>query len=143
MTTVLVDSNVLLDVITEDPVWFGWSSGQIEVLADHAILAVNPIIYAEVSVGFERIEDLESALPVESFARLPLPWESAFAAGKCFYEYRRRRGSRRSPLPDFYIGAHAAVAGFQLLTRDATRYQTYFPTLPLISPAPSSDSAST
>ncbi len=134
MTTILVDSNVLLDVLTEDPRWFEWSAEQIERLADDHILAINPIIYAEVSVGFDRIEELEQALPSDAFARLPLPWEAAFAAGKCFLEYRRRRGARRSPLPDFYIGAHAAVAQLELLTRDATRYRTYFPAVHLIAP---------
>jgi len=134
MSTVLVDSNVLLDVLTEDPVWYGWSSTQIERLANDAILAINPLIYAEVSVGFERIEDLEEALPETAFARLPLPWEAAFAAGKCFLEYRRRRGARRSPLPDFYIGAHAAIVGLRLLTRDAARYRSYFPGLLVIAP---------
>jgi predicted nucleic acid-binding protein len=136
VTTVLVDSNVLLDVLTDDPVWCAWSAEQIECLADDVVLAINPIIYAEVSVGFERIEGLEEALPETSFARLPLPWEAAFLAGKCFLEFRRRRGARRSPLPDFYIGAHAAVAGFQLLTRDATRYRSYFPKLRVIAPEP-------
>ena len=132
--TVLVDSNVILDVLTEDPRWFDWSAQQIEMLADSSVLGINTIIYAEVSVGFDRIEDLEEAVPASAFARLPLPWEAAFAAGKCFLEYRRRRGIRRSPLPDFYIGAHAAICGLSLLTRDATRYRTYFPRLDLISP---------
>lgn len=134
MTTILVDSNVLLDVLTDDPQWYGWSSEQIERLAEDRVLAINPIIYAEVSVGFERIEDLEEVLPETVFARLPLPWEAAFAAGKCFLEYRRRRGARRSPLPDFYIGAHAAISGFKLLTRDTKRYRTYFPRLDIIAP---------
>jgi predicted nucleic acid-binding protein len=98
------------------------------------VLAINPIIYAEVSVGFGTIEELEEVLAPELFARLALPWEAAFLAGKCFLEYRQRKGARRSPLRDFYIGAHAAVAGLTLLTRDATRYRTYFPTLRLISP---------
>lgn len=134
MTTVLVDSNVLLDILTDDPSWFEWSAGQVERLASEAVLAINPIIYAEVSVGFERIEDLEDALPHSAFARLPLPWEAAFAAGKCFLEYRRRRGARRSPLPDFYIGAHAAIAGLGLLTRDPSRYRSDFPRLTVIAP---------
>jgi len=134
MSTVLVDSNVLLDVLTDDPVWYSWSAEQIECLGDDAVLAINPIIYAEVSVGFERIEDLEDALLGSAFARLPLPWETAFLAGKCFLDYRLRRGTRRSPLPDFYIGAHAAISGFRLLTRDAKRYRTYFPRLVLIAP---------
>lgn len=134
MNGVLVDSNVLLDVLTEDPEWFEWSSVQLAECADSHVLSINPIIYAEVSVGFGTIEELEEVLAPELFARLPLPWEAAFLAGKCFLEYRQRRGARRSPLPDFYIGAHAAVAGLTLLTRDATRYRTYFPTLQLISP---------
>jgi predicted nucleic acid-binding protein len=131
---VLVDSNVFLDVLTEDPEWFEWSSGQLAACADSHVLAINPIIYAEVSVGFGTIEELEEVLAPELFARLALPWEAAFLAGKCFLEYRQRKGARRSPLRDFYIGAHAAVAGLTLLTRDATRYRTYFPTLRLISP---------
>ncbi len=131
---VLVDSNVLLDLLTEDPRWFSWSARALAQCADDASLAINPIIYAEVSIGFDRIEDLEEALAPSSFERLPLPWEAGFLAGKCFVKYRRRGGRRVSPLPDFYIGAHAAVAGMALLTRDATRYGTYFPTLRLIAP---------
>jgi predicted nucleic acid-binding protein len=98
------------------------------------VLAINPLIYAEVSIRFARIEELEDALPREDFLRLPLPWEAAFLAGKCFVRYRRRRGGQRSPLPDFYIGAHAAAAGMVLLTRDASRYRTYFPALETIAP---------
>jgi len=102
--------------------------------AESGMLVINPIIYAEVSVGFERIEELDAVLPLESFRRDPLPWEAAFLAGKCFLAYRRRGGARRSPLPDFYIGAHAALAGLPLLTRDARRYRTYFPHLSLLAP---------
>jgi predicted nucleic acid-binding protein len=131
---ILVDSNVLLDVLTEDPAWFEWSSGQLATCADSHLLAINPIIYAEVSVGFTTVEELEQALAPGLLARLPLPWEAAFLAGKCFSQYRQLKGARRSPLPDFYIGAHAAVAGLTLLTRDAARYRTYFPTLQIISP---------
>ena len=98
------------------------------------MLAINPIIYAEVSIRFERIEDLETTLPPSEIRRLPLPWEPAFLAGKCFVRYRRRRRVRRSPLPNFYIGAHAAISGLTLLTRDARRYRTYFPGLEMISP---------
>lgn len=98
------------------------------------MLVINPIIYAELSVGFERIEELDEVLPADSFRRDPLPWEAAFLAGKCFLAYRRQGGSRRSPLPDFYIGAHAAVMGLPLLTRDARRYRTYFPSLRLLAP---------
>jgi predicted nucleic acid-binding protein len=131
---VLVDSNVLLDVLTEDPRWFPWSGEALARVADEAVLVINPIIYAEVSIRFERIEDLEEALAPHLFERGPLPWEAAFLAGKCFLKYRRRGGRKGSTLPDFYIGAHAAIAGMKLLTRDATRYRTYFPTLRLIAP---------
>jgi len=133
---VLVDSNVILDVLTRDPRWYEWSAHTLEQCAEEAELFIDPIIYAEVSIGFARIEDLEEALPPESFRRSPLPWEAAFLAGKCFMRYRRRGGARVMPLPDFYIGAHAAVAGMTLLTRDAKRYRTYFPRLRLISPWP-------
>ena len=125
---------MLLDVLTEDPEWSAWSEEALTECAESSTLAINPLIYAEVSIRFERIEELEEALPGADFVRLPLPWEAAFLAGKCFVRYRRRRGGRRSPLPDFYIGAHAAVAGLTLLTRDPTRYRTYFPGLEIIAP---------
>lgn len=134
MAGVLVDSNVLLDVLTEDAEWLGWSSEALARCADESGLVINPIVYAEVSIGFDRIEDVESALPHEVFVRSPLPWDAAFLAGKCFTAYRRRGGEKRSPLPDFYIGAHAAVSGLSLLTRDPARYRTYFPKLKLIAP---------
>lgn len=134
MADVLVDSNVILDVFTQDPRWFDRSAAALARMAGDHELIVNPIVYAEVSVGFERIEELDAALPGESFRREPLPWEAAFLAGKCFVRYRRAGGSRRAPLPDFYIGAHAAVRGIPLLTRDAARYRTYFPRLELILP---------
>jgi predicted nucleic acid-binding protein len=131
---VLVDSNVLLDVLTEDPRWFAWSSGALAREAEDDVVAINPIIYAEVSIGFERIEDLDAALPATIMHRLPLPWPAAFLAGKCFVAYRRQGGARLTPLPDFYIGAHASVSGMRLLTRDAARFRTYFPRLALIAP---------
>lgn len=134
MTVVLVDSNVLLDVLTEDRRWVEWSAAALEKQAEDAVLAINPIVCAEVSIRFERIEDVEEALPRIYFERASLPWEAAFLAGKCFVRYRRSGGRRRSPLPDFYIGAHAAVMGWKLLTRDASRYRSYFPKLELISP---------
>lgn len=133
---ILVDSNVLLDIATEDRVWCEWSSETLGRHAEEDTLWINPIIYAEVSVGFAAIEELDAALGGEYFRRSQLPWEAGFLAGKCFLAYRRRGGVRRSPLPDFYIGAHAAVAGMSLLTRDPTRYRTYFPKLSLISPEP-------
>ena len=131
---VLVDSNVLLDVLTEDRQWSSWSADALANQAERDVLGINPIIYAEVSIGFERIEDLDAALPSTTIHRLVLPWEAAFLAGKCFLAYRRRGGVRASPLPDFYIGAHASVSRMTLLTRDATRYRTYFPNLKLIAP---------
>ena len=134
MDAVLVDSNVLLDIVTNDPVWGDWSSRALERTADEAILVINAVIYAEVSIGFGAIEDLEDAVPVDLYRREALPYEAGFLAGKCFLRYRRGGGLKRSPLPDFYIGAHAAVAGYRLLTRDATRYRTYFPGLVLIAP---------
>lgn len=134
MADILVDSNVILDVVTEDPKWYEWSAGQLERLAERYMLVVNPIIYSEISVGFDRIEDLDQALPPDFFRRDPLPWEAGFLVGKCFVKYRHSDGGRRSPLPDFYIGAHAAIQGMVLLTRDANRYKTYFPKLTLISP---------
>ena len=134
MSEVLVDSNVLLDVLTEDPIWFAWSSSALEEHAESAVLVINPIIYSEVSVHFARIEELDEALPPDVFRRDPLPWDAAFLTGKCFLRYRKQGGVRRSPLPDFYVGAHAAVRGAALLTRDAVRYRSYFPTLTLIAP---------
>jgi hypothetical protein len=131
---VLVDSNVLLDVLTENPRWGSWSADALANQADRDVLAIDPIIYAEVSMGFVRIEDLDAALPPPTFHRLALPWEAAFLAGKCFLAYRRRGGVRSSPLPDFYIGAHASVSRMTLLTRDAARYRTYFPKLRLVAP---------
>ena len=134
MRSTLVDSNVLLDVLTEDPDWFDWSSAAIESQAERSVLVIDPLIYAEVSIRFERIEELEEALPAAMFRRNALPWEAAFLAGKCFVQYRRRGGAKHSPLPDFYIGAHAAVAGMTLLTRDGGRYRAYFPSLDILAP---------
>jgi len=134
VSAILVDSNVLLDTLTEDANWFQWSSDALAEAAESATLVINPIIYAEVSIRFERIEELEETLPPSYFRRDALPWEAGFLAGKCFAAYRRRGGIRRTPLPDFYIGAHAAVSGMTLLTRDVARYKTYFPRVRLISP---------
>lgn len=134
LTPVLVDSNVLLDVATHDARWYRWSSEALEAAANECTLVINPIIYAEVSIGYHKIEDLEQWLPPDTFRRDALPYESAFLAGKAFLRYRRRGGGKKAPLPDFYIGAHAAIAGFRLLTRDAVRYRTYFPTVSLIAP---------
>ena len=132
---ILVDSSVILDILTEDEGWFAWSAGTLADYAKSNILAVNPIIYAEVSIGFEKVEELDAALPLTYFRRLALPWEAAFLAGKCFLDYRRKGGLKRSPLPDFYIGAHAEFSGMTLLTRDTARYRTYFSALRIIAPA--------
>lgn len=134
MKDVLVDSNVILDIVTEDVNWFEWSAKKVSECANQTTLNINPIIYAEVSIGFERIEELETALPASFFRRLDLPWSAAFLAGKCFRQYRILGGNKHSPLPDFYIGAHAVIADMILLTRDINRYQTYFPTLDLLIP---------
>jgi predicted nucleic acid-binding protein len=132
---VLVDSNILLDIYTEDPNWLTWSSRSLAAVANENQLVINPIVYGEVSVRFESIEELEDALPTSFIEREDLPWEAAFLAGKCFMRYRQQGGSKRSPLPDFYIGAHAAVRRMRLLTRDAKKYRAYFSGLELIAPS--------
>ncbi|MGB3512576.1 MAG: type II toxin-antitoxin system VapC family toxin [Microcoleaceae cyanobacterium] len=134
MSEILVDSNVILDVLTEDPQWFDWSSQMLTNYANQGDLVINPIIYAEISIGFNQPEEVEEALPEDFFRRDPLPYSAAFLAGQSFLTYRQRGGERRSPLPDFYIGAHAAVANIPLLTRDVNRYRTYFPAIQLIIP---------
>jgi predicted nucleic acid-binding protein len=134
MAAVLIDSNVLLDLITEDQRWFAWSSAILADTAEHSRLVINPVVYAEISIRYSRIEDLNEAIPITMVDREPIPYEAAFLAGKAFSIYRKRGGKKRSTLPDFLIGAHASVAGYSLLTRDATRYRTYFPGLPLIVP---------
>ena len=131
----LVDTNILLDLATNDPDWAQWSISALADASRHGGLAINPIVYAELSVGYTRIEDCDDAFPVKRFERLALPWPAAFLAGKVFVAYRRAGGTSGSPLPDFYIGAHAAVAGMRLLTRDAARYRTYFPELHVIAPS--------
>jgi predicted nucleic acid-binding protein len=135
----LVDSCVLLDVITGDERWADWSAGQIETAIDAGRVVINPIIYAEVSVSFQTFEELDEVLPASDYEREPLPYLAGFAAGKAVVRYRRGGDDKRSPMPDFYIGAHAAVAGYQLLTRDARRYRTSFPTIQIIAPAVTTD----
>lgn len=131
---VLVDSNVLLDIATGDPQWSEWSEKALAECAENTALIINPIIYAEVSIGYRTIEALEVALPRALYQRQPLPWEAGFLVGKSFLAYRRRGGARSTPLPDFYIGAHAAIEHLALLTRDAVRYRTYFPSLEILAP---------
>lgn len=131
----LVDSNVLIDVLSEDKRWFEWSAAALARAVEHSALCINPIIYAEVAVGYASATAMDRALAEEQFERLALPYAAGFLAGRAFVEYRRRGGVRQAPLPDFYIGAHALVEGHALLTRDPARYRTYFPKLRLICPA--------
>lgn len=131
---ILVDSCVILDVMTNDPVWGGWSTNALAAAAERARLVINPIIYAEVSVRFTRIEDLEAALPLEMFVREALPFEASFLAGKAFLRYRSEGGTKTMPLPDFFIGAHAAVSGHEVLTRDVQRIRRHYPKLVIIEP---------
>jgi predicted nucleic acid-binding protein len=130
----LVDTNVLFDFLNHDVEWFDWAAAMIASAADAGDVVINPVIYAEISVRYDRLEDVEAALPREYFVRAPLPWEAGFLAAKCFERYRRRGGIRHSQLPDFFIGAHAAVTGMTLLTRDPGRYRTYFPRVTLVAP---------
>lgn len=130
---VLVDANVLLDIITNDPAWFDWSANALEKAMNKG-LAINPVIYAEISAGFRKEAELEAVLDSTVFDRLELPYAAVFRAGQAFVQYRRQGGERRSPLPDFFIGAHAETSGMTLLTRDAARYRSYFPKVKLICP---------
>lgn len=132
---VLVDTNVLLDVLQDDPQWADWSQGQLESASLVDSLAINAVIYAELSMAFERIEELEAVLTEASLALEPIPREALFLAGKAFLSYRRRQGTKRNVLPDFFIGAHAAVGDLTILTRDVSRYRSYFPTVKVIAPS--------
>jgi predicted nucleic acid-binding protein len=134
MKGTLVDSNVLIDVLSQDPIWAAWSSKALARFASEGPLVINGVIYAEVSQRYSRKELLDHELPEDVFLREHLPWAAAFLAGKAYLGYRRRGGQRRSPLPDFFIGAHAAVSDLRLLTRDSARYRTYFPRLDIVAP---------
>ncbi len=134
MPATIVDSNVLIDVLSDDPAWGVWSGDALRGAGAMGALVINEVIFAEVSARYSRVEVLERELPADDFQREHTPWPAAFLAGKAFVEYKRRGGAKRSPLPDFFIGAHAAVAGLCLLTRDPSRYRTYFPTVELIAP---------
>ncbi|MQA86201.1 MAG: PIN domain-containing protein [Streptosporangiales bacterium] len=135
MAPTLVDSCVLLDVVLEDPTWMGWSARVLADVADQGPVLINPIVYAEVAAAYASVEEVDEFLPPSEYLRDPLPFRAGFLAAKAFVRYRRVGGQKRSPLPDFYIGAHAAVSGYRLLTRDARRFRTYFPKLTLIAPA--------
>jgi predicted nucleic acid-binding protein len=134
MKGVLVDSNVVLDVFLDDPKWADWSESKLGEYDQFGILYINSIVYSEISIGFERIEDLESAIGKAGFQMLGIPKEALFLAGKTYLNYRKRGGVKRTPLPDFYIGAQAAVMNLDLITRDVSRYESYFPTVKLITP---------
>jgi predicted nucleic acid-binding protein len=130
----LVDSNVLIDVSVGDPEWSHWSDEALIAALEDGPVLVDQIIFAEVSVGYPTPEECEWALEFQGIERIPVPWPAAFLAGRAFAAYKRRGGDKLAPLPDFFIGAHAAVAGLRLLTRDPSRYRTYFPTVELIAP---------
>ncbi len=130
----LVDSCILIDVLANDPTWADWSLDKLDRLGQQATLVINPIILAEISPRFERAADLDAALSQLPIKREALPWDAAFLAGQAFKVYRSSRGAKTSPMPDFYIGAHALVGGMRLLTRDAARYHSYFPKLIVIAP---------
>jgi predicted nucleic acid-binding protein len=134
MSGAFVDSNVILDIFLNDPIWADWSEATLEEYADKTRLYINPIVYSEISIGFERIEELEVAVSKTGFQMIEIPKEALFLAGKVFKQYRKGKGIKLSPLPDFYIGAHAAILDMDLITRDTARYRTYFPTVRLISP---------
>lgn len=130
----LVDVNVLLDLLTDDPAWAQWSGAALAEARDAGTLVINPIVYAEISVRFTRVEELDDAVPASDFLREDLPNPAGFLAAKAYLQYRRQGGTKRSPMADFYIGAHAAVCGYRLLTRDPKRYRSYFPKLVLVAP---------
>ena len=134
MKGVLVDSNIVLDVFLNDPKWADWSESKLDEYDQFGVLYINSIVYSEISIGFERIEDLESAIAKAGFQMLEIPKEALFLAGKAYLKYKKRKGTKRTPLPDFYIGAQAAVFDLDLITRDVPRYQRYFPTVKLITP---------
>jgi len=136
---ILVDTNVLLDVLQDDPKWADWSQGQLEAASLTERLAINAVIYSELSMAFARIEELEVVIADAALMLEPIPREALFLAGKVFLEYRRRKGTKQGVLPDFYVGAHAAVCGYAILTRDSARYRSYFPTVELITPAQGSE----
>ncbi len=130
----LVDTNVILDVVENDPEWAAWSQAQLDAASIKFTLVINPVIYAELSIAYRRIEELEAMIERAGLRLHPIPREALFLAGRVFLKYRRQRGMKSGVLPDFFIGAHAAVSGVPLLTRDVRRYRSYFPTVKLIAP---------
>ncbi len=134
MNPVLVDSNVILDLFLDDPIWADWSEKMLSDFSQTSTLCINPIIYTEISIGFHQIEVLEDAILKTGLKILDIPKESLFLTGKAFLQYRRSKGNKTHPMPDFYIGAHAAVLNIPLITRDKARFQTYYPSVKLIHP---------
>lgn len=134
MKGILVDSNIILDIFLNDPNWADWSEAKLVKYSAYTRLFINPIVYAEISIGFRKIEELELGILKGGFQILEIPKEALFLAGKAFLQYKKAKGTKRSPLPDFYIGAQAAVLDLELITRDVSRYQTYFPSVKLIHP---------
>ena len=134
MKGVLVDSNIVLDVFLNDPKWADWSESKLEEYDQLGILYINSIVYSEISIGFKLIEDLEAAITKAGFQMLEIPKEALFLSGKVYLKYKKRKGVKRTPLPDFFIGAQAAVLNLSLITRDVSRYRSYFPTVELITP---------
>lgn len=136
MNGVLIDSNVLLDLFTNDPHWADWSESVLERYNQTNTLYINTIVYTEISIGFERIEEVEEAISSLGIKVLEIPREALFLTGKAYIKYRKNKGTKNSPLPDFFIGAHAAVSQLDLITRDLSKYKTYFPQVNLIHPEP-------
>ena len=134
MTATLIDTNILLDVVTDDPIWADWSVQQLEAASVRGPLLINDVVYAEWSIGYDRIEMLDDAILRMELIVERVPPSALFLAGKAFRVYRGKAGTKTGVLPDFFIGAHAAVLGIPLLTRDMNRYGSYFPTVPLVSP---------
>ena len=134
MSVTLVDTNILLDIVTDDPLWAGWSLHQLDLATINGKLAINDVIYAELSVRFAEIEEVEAMLTQMGIQLLPMPRPALFLAAKVFRRYRQAGGRRAGVLPDFFIGAHAAVSGMPLLSRDARRFRGYFPDVELIAP---------
>lgn len=134
MAVILIDSCVVTDLSDPESAWFEWSASTLEQLDQAHTMVINPIIYAECSIGFERIEEVEALFVHLGFPIQPIPREALFLAGKAFLQYKQRKGGKSNVLPDFFIGAHAAVAGYRLITRDRGRFSTYFPSVELIMP---------
>ena len=134
MAVILIDSCVVTDLADPESAWFEWSASTLERLDQNNTMVINPIIYAECSVGFARIEEVETLFETLGFAMKPIPREALFLAGKAFLQYKKRKGEKGNVLPDFFIGAHAAISGFSLMSRDKGRFSTYFPSVELIIP---------